>query len=239
MKKNPVKEFKDSMQNLVDNGNIDSITMSTNIDGKKKEVIIAEKKTTDKKTTNKKEEYKYPTMDPKMKYNFTSKLHLACADDEMRPVMECVHFKNGYAYASDGHILIKQSLEYHAILNPKMLEGKSIHKKSFKEIMTFRIAEAKEDCVSCSDGDREADFMYADCGKAPNFESVIPIDEPESKKHFGANAKFVGIAGEILHGSQNGCLFTFKGKDKVILTTMDYSDQLALIMLIVLEPALF
>ncbi len=236
-KKNPVKEFKDNMQDIVNNSKeIDSISISTIIGGEKSDkIVIAEKKN----VKEPKNEYTPPIIKPDDKYNFTSKLYLACAEDELRPVMECVHFINGYAYASDGHILIKQSLDYHTILNPKLLDGKSIHKKSFKEIMTFRIAEAKEDRVFCSDGDREAEFMYANCGKPPVFEAVIPLGESMTRKFFGANTKFIDIAGEILFGSKTGCKFDFKGNNSVVLTTMDYEYQLAVIMLINLEPSLF
>ena len=47
----------------------------------------------------------------KEKSNFATPLHLACADDEIRPALECVHFIDGFAYATDGSILVKQSLK--------------------------------------------------------------------------------------------------------------------------------
>lgn len=37
------------------------------------------------------------------KFNFTTKLHVACSDDELRPIMNCVHFVGGFAYASNGN----------------------------------------------------------------------------------------------------------------------------------------
>lgn len=67
------------------------------------------------------------------KFNFTTKLHEACADDALRPVMMCVHFMNGFACASDAHIAVRQSLEYHSIINPELLDGKSLHKDNYTE----------------------------------------------------------------------------------------------------------
>lgn len=42
-------------------------------------------------------------------YNFDKnvQMFLACAKDDNRPAMECVYFKGDWAYASDGHIIVK------------------------------------------------------------------------------------------------------------------------------------
>lgn len=43
------------------------------------------------------------------KNNFDKKvqMHLACSKNELRKEMQCVYFKDGFAYASDGIILVK------------------------------------------------------------------------------------------------------------------------------------
>lgn len=45
--------------------------------------------------------------DDKKNFNKKVKMHLACADDELRPALACIYFKNDFAYASDGHILVR------------------------------------------------------------------------------------------------------------------------------------
>lgn len=175
------------------------------------------------------------------KHNFTAPLQLACANNDFRPALYCVHFLNGYAYASDGHILAKQSLELHTILNPEKLNGKGINKDSFKQILQFKIVEAHDDHILCIDEGRRAKFMYFKGAAAPNFEAVIPTGETLPVHYFGINPKYLTVAGKILHGSNNGVKMTFKGNNKAcILTTEEYKEeQLVLIMPMILEPVLF
>jgi hypothetical protein len=229
------KKFKNEMQNLVNKSEgIDKISISSPSFEEGKEIVIAEKKSQQKK------EKAVQNYSGDVKFNFTSPLHLACAKDNLRPVMECIHFINGFAYASDAHIMVKQSLELHTILNPEMLEGKSIHKKSYEQICTYDIVQACDDYILCKGEGREAEFMYSECGKPPNFEAVIPIDPIKGIEYLGINPKMVAIAGKILHGSDMGVRMTFRGGRKaVILTTEEYSNQLVLIMPIALEPCLF
>lgn len=46
------------------------------------------------------------------------------ATDKIRPIMECVHYQNGFCCASDGHILLKTRIGYN-----EKYEGKSINKR--------------------------------------------------------------------------------------------------------------
>lgn len=75
-----------------------------------------------------------------IRYNFLSPLHFACADDELRPNMECVYFQNGHAYATNAHVAIKQSLEHYCtVVNKDLLEGRCFYRDSFKDIFSFDI----------------------------------------------------------------------------------------------------
>ena len=66
------------------------------------------------------------------KNNFDKKvqMHLACSKNELRKEMQCVYFKDGFAYASDGIILVKNriseisGLEKHEV---EALNGKFLH----------------------------------------------------------------------------------------------------------------
>jgi len=224
------KKFKKNMQDIVDKNDIDSVSIKV---GNGEEVVIAEKQ--------KEEEQPEYNINSKNKLNFTSQLHLACADDNLRPVMCCVCFKDGWAYASDGHILIKQSLELHSIINPEKLEGKAIHKESFKQILAYNIAEVHDDYILCVDEGRKAEFLFSKVGDFPNYEAVIPVGDLEGTTFIGINHKYVNIAGKVLHGSEYGMRMKFRGYNKaIILTTEGYrEEQLAIIMPIMLEPTLF
>lgn len=43
--------------------------------------------------------------------NFKSDLSKVVSKDELRPALTVVKFQNGFAYATDSHCLVKQSLK--------------------------------------------------------------------------------------------------------------------------------
>lgn len=73
----------------------------------------------------------------KIKSNFKGNIHLACGNDELRPVFHHVFFKDGYAMATNAHVAIRQRIELMAknIEGKELLEGKCIHAKVFARIL--------------------------------------------------------------------------------------------------------
>lgn len=64
-------------------------------------------------------------------------LHLACANDDLRPNMFLIEIKNGIASATNGSIVIKTELSQTSLLTPEEIEilnDKYIHKEVWKEI---------------------------------------------------------------------------------------------------------
>lgn len=177
------------------------------------------------------------------KQSFTTKLHEVCSDDELRPIMMCIHFKEGFAYASDARMVVKQSLEYHSIINPELLEGKSIHKDNYKAIMQFEKATCDDTGVACEDNDgRTAFFEYFDRKgvELPNFESVFTL-------HGFLNINFIGIMPELLyklskamHCPGSILRLRFQGPDKPIhIDVMGIDNQVAILMPAILNDTLF
>jgi hypothetical protein len=178
----------------------------------------------------------------KEKLNFKSKLHLACSDDELRPLMGCIHFKNEYAYASNGYVCIKQALHYHDIITPELLEGKSIHRDNFKAILSFETATANEDGIGCIDADgRVAFFEYYNLKdqEMPDFEHVLNNGSAKQLSFIGMKPEQVKIIGDVLFS--NGYLrVTFTGIDKpIFFDCPDYDDQKAILMPSMIEESLF
>jgi hypothetical protein len=178
----------------------------------------------------------------KEKLNFKSKLHLACTDDDLRPIFGCVHFKDGFAYVANGYVLVKQSLNYHGIINPELLEGKSIHRDNFKAILTFETATANEDGIECRDADgRVAFFEYFKLpeDKLPDFEKMLSNGSAKAMTFIGMNPEQFNIIGDILFS--NGYLrVTFTGIDKAIfIDSPEYDDQIAILMPAIIKNLLF
>ena len=178
----------------------------------------------------------------KERYNFASPIHLACADDKSRPIFECVHFINRFIYASDGTMLVKQSIDYSQVIESIKLEGKSIHGDSFKEALTYKIVTATDEGLQCKDDDRETFFYYSKFSdKLPDFESIISSHCCKSVDFIGFDPKKIAISGKVLIGGEySGIKVTFNGIDKgMMIEVLGYENQLVYLMPRILEPTLF
>lgn len=177
------------------------------------------------------------------KQNFTIKIYEACSDDELRPIMNCVHFENGFAYATNGHIAVKQSLEYHTIIDPEILNGKSIHRDNFKNIMQFEIAQCTENGIVCKDSDgRTAVFDYFDTKgeNFPNIESVLNFGEQKEIRFLGVAPKYIDKLNKSMHNPNGSFRLRFYGNDKGIKVDVpDIPDQVAVLMPVMIDESLF
>ncbi len=94
-------------------------------------------------------------MEKKLTPEQVKKLHLesSVGNDYSRPSMQGIYYKDGYAYASDSHILIKVRMDYPAewegkIINPKT--GKQIEAKFPKADDVLTTYNSREDMVRVS-----------------------------------------------------------------------------------------
>ena len=129
-------------------------------------------------------------MSKKVKINFQKEyaLYKACAKkDNFRPSMEMVHFKDGCAYASESHILVKVPLCVCTNLNEEFwgrLEGFSVNGKVLKFIYGFDeiFVDKNEENDTChivgTMGGSEFRIQLQRTGDvgAPNFDSVLKQD---------------------------------------------------------------
>lgn len=116
-------------------------------------------------------------MKNKKNKGFASPLYLACSNNGLRPTQQCVHFANGYAYATDGHIAIKQSLTYSDIVDVEKLNGRALSAQIFKAIWSgkYQHIKAGDDGVICTtiQGD-VVSYNYAPKElKRPNLEEAV------------------------------------------------------------------
>ena len=176
------------------------------------------------------------------KYNFSTKLYEACDTDPVRPTFMCVHFISGFAYASNGCIAVKQSMEYHSVIDDHFLEGKSIHKESFKQIMTFQFATCNEDGIECKDSDgRSAFFEYFDCkGDMPDFEKNFQKTSLKSLTFIGFDPEQFHKLSKALYAPNGNIRVQFQGVDRAMLVdVIGIENQEAIIMPVILNDSLF
>ena len=71
-------------------------------------------------------------------FNPRFKLHKACRNDEYYPRLQYVHFRNGFAYASNAYVIVRARITEIANLPfdfVKMLDGYSIRWEDFERIL--------------------------------------------------------------------------------------------------------
>ncbi len=179
------------------------------------------------------------------KHNFSAPLHKACGNEDFRPAFSYVHFVNGYAYASNGRIAVKQSMaDYCTVIDAEMMNGHAIHKDSFQDIIKYEIAQANDEGIECWDEDgKKAFYPYlpADSNvKTPNFDAVFAQVSPTPCKMFGINPAYFAIADKVLIHGSTAVRVTLSGMNQPIMLECDeYPNQQVMIMPMTIDETLF
>lgn len=182
----------------------------------------------------------------KDKQTFNTKVHEVCSDDKLRPIFQCVHFENGYAYATTGQIAIKQTLSFQSVLDPENLDGKSLHKDSYRAVMTYDIAQANAEGIECwTDNGQHVFFEY--------YETKEGETKPDIEKMFQktpglTGLTFVGIDPELLIKLRRAlyvpgdcgirCQFTGVAT-AILIDVMGVDEQAAILIPTILSETLF
>lgn len=112
----------------------------------------------------------------KDKRNFRLKMHAACGTDELRPIMQHVYFDNGFMIATDAHVLIKAAIQRFSDFDKSevdMLNGKLLHKSTFKKILSCEQVVVTENGIQDLATKDVYAFAQMDM-KFPNYNAVIP-----------------------------------------------------------------
>ena len=123
-------------------------------------------------------------MDKKINFSSRYKLYNACDKVNYRACMECVNFRDGYAYASDSTILVRVPL---FSLLPDLeeqrdfLNGFSIHWKVFKTICGYEKIR-----IERNDGAGTCHIVATDHGHEISFRllSSVEVTPPDYEKVF-------------------------------------------------------
>ena len=122
------------------------------------------------------------------------KLHKVCADDELRPALGYLCFRNGNVYATDAHMAIAAPLSFVSTFSEedqKLLEGKLIHWTQFAQLLKMRETYVKETAdgvqFECKTGAGETVIIPLSTeetlGKFPNVEVVIEDARTNAKEN--------------------------------------------------------
>lgn len=165
--------------------------------------------------------------DTKNNFNKKVQMHLACSKDELRPEMQCIFFNNGFAYATDMHILVRNRISEISGLNESEIEalnGKFLHADFYKDMLKYDSIMIAEDGIECAKGNDKAFFYFSTFEKYPNAEKVLQDalnKQTVPLPQFSFDMKLMQRLNKALYQSDR-CTATFKGVgNPIIFDSMD------------------
>lgn len=137
-------------------------------------------------------------------FNKDFPLWKACGlKDNIRTGMHYISFANGYAYATDAHILVKARLTDISDFDEMdlaPLDGKFIHGSNFKKILQSKgIVNITEEAIEVIENDYSVRYpllkgiRFPDCEKA-----MVGSEEITLKKRFALKAHLLNTLSEIM-----------------------------------------
>lgn len=163
-----------------------------------------------------------------------SKLENITGTDDLRPAMQCVYFKDGFVYATDAHVLIKQSLsDVHGFTDEeiKILDGKMVHRDVLKKLHSLEnVKVTEEGIVADLSVNAKATYHYfdtqGDSFRYPNAEAVIPQkfgDTTDKKIKF--DPRNLKKLSDGLVGSNIRVEFSFTDGNPIVVTTGEFTPN--------------
>lgn len=187
--------------------------------------------------TKNKNDMKNNNSNKRINFNKSLNMHLACGDCDF---MEYIYFKNGFAYATNGKILVKNDLvSCSSIPVDKfpLLDGKLLHKIAYRKILKHDVIKVSEDGITCDkDGIPAATFHLED-NHYPTFNKMEEfvkekIEAPSVNiSDFSVLTRIVSLLEGTL--CNDGKLkFTFKNPGiPVLVCTNEENDCLGIILI--------
>jgi hypothetical protein len=155
---------------------------------------------------------------------FNSKFWKAAAKDELRPAMECVYFKNGYLYCTDGYLVVRQNLDIHNAFDNKeqrkFYDGKMLHSSVFPIITKAETIEWDEDKLIAEFGNKTIEISYKSEPQYPDAEKLIQevlLFEKNPVNNIGVSHECISRIGDIM--TIHTLCFTFTSKSTGIIVT--------------------
>lgn len=158
------------------------------------------------------------------------RIHEACAkNDDLRPSLGYILFDGGYMYASNNRVLVRNRVEDCCTLPDdqiRMLDGKFLHWRSYKEILKRDYIVVLEDGIKCCDGDWDVMYRFgnSDCLKFPNVKKVINdvmASESCDVSKFSVNERLLAVVRKAMFPIERNISYTFRNEGKSIVCEGD------------------
>lgn len=179
-------------------------------------------------------------------FNQDVKMHKACLKDTVRPSINYIYFKGGFAYATDAHCAVKNYLPDICNLNEEqiaLLDGKILHCESYSAMLGNHSIIVEETGIQCTNakGIKGAFFAFytGDDFKFPDIDKFIEeAKNREPQKGCENGVTRVAINSEIYLAlvagfAHKNVIYNFKGDKVPIVCTSDnprWQKSIAVIM---------
>lgn len=148
-------------------------------------------------------------------------IHLACADDELRPALQHVEIIDGIATATNGYIIARMNLAAYCKLEDETimkLNGKLIHRDVWAELIDADIMTVDGDSIHMDKGGIKANFDIRTDYKFPDHHSIIDAVSKsifDHKSFVCFNPKFIAIAAKLFPAENLICRF-YENNDMMV-----------------------
>lgn len=165
-------------------------------------------------------------------------LYLACGlKDTFRESMHYIMFSNGYAYATDSHILVKARLTDISDFDEQdlaLLDGKFIHANNFKKIVKSKGEELiTSEAIVVKETEYEVAYplktkeqvRFPDCENVMNKKGDVTL-----QVQFGISAEYLCTLSDVMN-AYNGIAMEWKSNQMFVVTPIGgYKDIKGVIM---------
>lgn len=176
----------------------------------------------------------------KTRHNFNRglRMDLACSrNDYFRPIFSYIYFKDGYAYASDTHILVKNKLSECSTFTDEEIEkldGKFISSKAYKSILSYDMVQVTDTGFECMLFDNQkVIYPFADVYKYPKIEKTISEHLKESTEgitKLRIDPSLLSKIEKALFNFEDAYMQLSEGNKSLVVKNR-YSDSIGIIML--------
>ena len=172
-------------------------------------------------------------------FNRNCRLDRIAANDGFRPQFASIYFKDGYAYATDAHALIKVKLTEISTFQDHqldLLEGKAVYRSVFAKVLEYDHVAITAEGFKARVPDTDSFITFGFTGVqeqvVENIEKVILIAKNEKQAvvaSFGINPALLAKFDKIFSDNY-GILLIVKAANKAILVKWQGKDATGLIM---------
>lgn len=178
-------------------------------------------------------------MKERVNFSKESKMYIACDNDDLMSWIEYVFFKDGYMYATNAHVIVRNKISECSNLSEDdiyRLNGKCLHRNVYKNILTYDFIKVEDDGIRCQKGFESCFFQFGNVEKYPNIESTVRevlSKKPISTNEVYINPRSLNIASKCIPHI-DGMKFMFVGDghvENIIIRDLDeMADCVAIVM---------